>query len=227
LDQPTILIISDDPEFSRVVAGRWQNEPAPPVFTLMGGDLCQDLHAEDFDVAVVGAVRPALLPTVLNALEPTSCPVVLVGPDCQPAHNLPQTQPGIMAMAQCEGWLDALVLITSEALRRCQAVAHARSLEQANALLERQAALGRYILEMRHSLNNALTSILGNAELLLLESEPRTPGSRAQIETMRNMAVRMHEILQRFSSIDKELSVLEKLPEKASTKNSQAAVASS
>ena len=53
------------------------------------------------------------------------------------------------------------------------------------------------------------------------------PTSRAQIDTIRNMAVRMHEILQRFSSIDKELSVLEKQPESAGTGRSHAAVASS
>jgi signal transduction histidine kinase len=94
-------------------------------------------------------------------------------------------------------------------------------------LLERQAALGRYILEMRHTLNNSLTSILGNAELMLLEPGMNAPTSRGQIDTIRNMAVRMHEILQRFSSIDKELSVLEKQPETAGSGRSQAAAGSS
>jgi signal transduction histidine kinase len=66
---------------------------------------------------------------------------------------------------------------------------------------------------MRHSLNNALTSVLGNSELLLLDPDalaPLDPKARNQIDTIRNMALRMHEILQRFSSLEKELNVVEK-----------------
>jgi len=50
---------------------------------------------------------------------------------------------------------------------------------------------------------------------------------RSQIETIRNMAVRMHEILQRFSSIEKEMSVVEKQAEKDTKITSQAAAAAS
>ena len=71
---------------------------------------------------------------------------------------------------------------------------------------EAEATLGRYMAEMRHTTNNALTSILGNAELMLLE--PGLPAKvLAQADTIRNMALRLHEVFQRFSSIEKELSV--------------------
>ena len=53
-----------------------------------------------------------------------------------------------------------------------RAETRARAAEFACSALERQAMLGRYMLEMRHNLNNALTSVLGNSDLLLLE-----PGS--------------------------------------------------
>lgn len=66
------------------------------------------------------------------------------------------------------------------------------------------------MLDMRHSLNNALTSVLGNSELLLLEPGSLSANARAQIETIRNMALRMNEVLQRFSSLEKELHVVEK-----------------
>ena len=78
---------------------------------------------------------------------------------------------------------------------------------------------------MRHSLNNALTSVLGNSELLLLEPETLSAGARSQIETVRNMALRMHEILQRFSSLEKELTVIEKQTEKANIAKSLKAAA--
>jgi len=75
------------------------------------------------------------------------------------------------------------------------------------------------MIEMRHTLNNALTSVLGNAELLLLEPGTFSAGVRSQIDTIRNMALRMHEILQRFSSLEKEMTFAEK--QAAKERNSQ------
>ena len=218
MDQPTLLLVSDDVDFSRQVAGRWQHEPNSPAFTLMSGDLCRDLRPEDFDLAILGNLRPEHLHEALKALEATGCPAIFAGDK----HQAP-THSRIMVLPQSDGWLDALVLVVAASLRQCEAMSRARTLEQSNLLLERQAALGRYILEMRHTLNNSLTSILGNAELMLLEPAISAPTPRAQIDTIRNMAVRMHEILQRFSSIDKELSVLEKQPEIAAGRSHAAA----
>jgi signal transduction histidine kinase len=66
------------------------------------------------------------------------------------------------------------------------------------------------MLEARHNLNNALTSVLGNSELILLDSEVLSPNLRAQIETIRNMGMRMNEIMQRFSSLQKEMQLMER-----------------
>jgi len=227
VDQPTVLIISDEPEFSRAVMGRWQTERSVPAFTLMSGDVCRGTDPETFDVAVVGPARPGILPAVLATLEPSGRPLMLVCKESQSAQEVRETQPRVMVLRQHEGWLDALVLVSSEVLRRCEALARAHRAEQACKLLEREATLGRYMLGMRHTLNNALTSVLGNSELLLLEPGSLSAVARSQIETVRNMALRMHEILQRLSSIEKELSVVEKQAEKEDRIKSQAAAASS
>jgi len=50
--------------------------------------------------------------------------------------------------------------------------------------------------------------MLGNSELLLLEPGLLSAEARSQIETIRHMALRMHEVLRRFSSLEKELMVL-------------------
>ena len=56
------------------------------------------------------------------------------------------------------------------------------------------------------NVNNALTTVLGNAELLA--HEPGLPATvRSQADALRNMALRLHEIFQRFSSLEKELTV--------------------
>ncbi len=223
MDQPTVLIISDDAEFSRAVTTRWQAERSVPAFTLMSGDLCQDLDPDTFEITIVGPVRPGILPAVLATLEPAGKPVLLVCKESYSAQEVRETQPRVTVLREHEGWLDALVLVASEALRRCQAMDRVWRAEQANALLQRQATLGRYMLDMRHNLNNALTSVLGNSELLLMEPGSLSTGARSQIETVRNMAMRMHEILQRFSSIEKELSVLEKQTQQEVGMKSQAA----
>jgi hypothetical protein len=72
-------------------------------------------------------------------------------------------------------------------------------------------------------LNNALTSVLGNSDLLLLEPGTFSAPARAQIETIRNMSLRIHEILQRFSSLEKEMNVAAIQAEKDAGKSFAAA----
>jgi len=97
-------------------------------------------------------------------------------------------------------------LLGREILRRRQAESRAREAEKSCAAAEAEATLGRYMVEMRTNVNNALTTVLGNAELLVLE--PGLPATvLAQADSIRNMALRLHEVFQRFSSIEKELTV--------------------
>ena len=132
--------------------------------------------------------------------------------------------PRISILRPSEHWLETLVLAGSEAVHRSRAETRARAADLACATLERQATLGRYMLEMRHSLSNALTSVLGNSDLLLLEPGSLSAQTRAQIETIRNMALRIHEIMQRFSSLEKEMNVVAQQAERDAGK-SYAAVA--
>jgi signal transduction histidine kinase len=222
LDQPTVLIISDEPEFSRAVMDRWQAEREAPAFTLMSGDLCRDLDGAGFDLAVVGPVRTRVA-SLLQVLDPADKPVLLVRKEKQGVEEASKTQPGIRVLKQQEGWLDALVLVSSEILRLGEATVRARRAEEAGNTLQRQATLGQYMLEERHTLNNSLTSVLGNSELLLLEPGSFSASARSQIETIRNMAVRIHEILQRFSSIEKELNAVEKQAENEARTRGRAA----
>jgi len=78
---------------------------------------------------------------------------------------------------------------------------------------------------MRHTFNNALTSVLGNSELLLLEPGALSAEARPQVETIRQMAVRIHEILQRFTSIEKELCAVEKVSKQDAGSKSRVAAA--
>jgi signal transduction histidine kinase len=116
----------------------------------------------------------------------------------------------VLVFAIHQTWPDTLVSLAVETLRRIDAVKRAERAEQLNLVLKRNATLGQYVIDMRHSLNNALTSVLGNAELLLLEPGAFSAAVRSQLDTIRHMSLRMHEVLQRFSSLEKELSFAER-----------------
>src|SRR5262249_56641847 len=108
--------------------------------------------------------------------------------------------PRILVVAQREGWIDATLLLVMECLKRLEVTARLRRAEQAALASARGAALERYVAESRHDLNNSLTSVLGNAELLLLDSEQLPASARDQLQTIHEMALHMHQIMQRFAS---------------------------
>jgi signal transduction histidine kinase len=190
--RPTVLIISDDAEFSRALSARWHAEKKPPAFVM------NDARAS-FDLAIVGKADAA----VFDALRVSGKPVIHVSNSNGHAHSFP----GVISIDQIAGWLDLVISVAQELLENSGAASELATLSELTSRLEREASLGRYILEMRHSLNNALTSILGNSELMLMETESLSPALRTQVETIRNMGMRMNEILQRFSSLQKEMQL--------------------
>lgn len=208
METPTVLIISDEVDFSRRITARWQMERNVPTFTLLSGELWPRFAADNFDVAIVGELRRDLLSVVLEPLHSTGQPVFCVCRDAATAQLIRDRWPRVSILRPSEHWLETLVLAASEAVHRSRAEGRARAAELACSSLERQAMLGRYMLEMRHNVNNALTSVLGNSDLLLLEPGSFSARTRAQIETIRNMALRIHEIMQRFSSLEKEMNVV-------------------
>jgi signal transduction histidine kinase len=222
VDQRTILIVSDDAEFPRQVAGRWQGERMVPSFTVLGSDFPHGYDSAAFDLAVVGPLRRHALRAALKALEVSGKPILVVAEESQTAQTLRRESSRVLTVSRNEGSPETVVLVAIEILRRVDAVNRAERAEHVSALLKCHATLGQYVIEMRHTLNNALTSVLGNSELLLLEPGAFSAGVRSQIDTIRNMAMRMHEILQRFSSLEKELTFAETQAVKEQTRKAQA-----
>jgi len=214
LEQPTVMIVADDPECARSIVARWQLERLLPAFTVISSDLGRSARTGKWDLAVVSDVAgPALGPgTLLEELEAEAAPVIYVAPGTKAAQAVRDRLPSVIVLPHHEGWLDSLVLVGIEALRRADAMKRALRAEQLAAQLQQWATLGRYMLEVRHGLNNALTSVLGNSELLLLEPGGLPAAARDQIDTIRQMSLRMHEIIHRFSSLEAEMKFAEKYP---------------
>jgi signal transduction histidine kinase len=204
-----VLIVSHDPEFARQLMDRWQAERTVPSFTTLDTALPQNFERDAFEVAIVKARDSGSLARVLRVLDPSRCPVIVMGGP-ESMQSIRADFPRLLFLREHEGWPDTLVALASEVLRRVEAVNRAARAEQLNAHFKRNATLGQYVIDMRHTMNNALTSVLGNSELLLLEPGTFSAGVRSQLDTIRNMALRLHEILQRFSSLEKELAFVER-----------------
>ncbi len=219
-----VLIIADDPEFSRSVVGRWQTERNVPEFSVVNRSVWQESsHAgapgsvgveepggAEYGLVILEPMPASELTALLRKLEPVSLPVACVVSDASLVQTLRDEYSRVLVLRQYEGWLDALILVSGEALRRVEAQMRAKRAEETAAAANRNATLGRYMLEMRHSLNNALTSVLGHSELLLLEPGALSAEVRDQVDTIHCMSMRMHEILQRFSSLDAEMHFAER-----------------
>jgi signal transduction histidine kinase len=196
-----VLIITDDAAFPRDVLARWQTERTVPAFTVMSTELFQ------------GAA--------LKSLDTGSHPVICVLETAARTHSIRTEYPRLLLIQQHESWLDALLLIAAECLKRVALTARVHKAEQTAAIQARNAALGRYMMDNRHGFNNLLTSVLGNSELLLAECEHLPEAARDQLDTIHRMALTMHEIMQRFSSIAIEMQVTEKPSQDETSRLSQ------
>jgi signal transduction histidine kinase len=211
LSHSSVLIISDDTEFARTVAARWQAERRVPEITLTASDVWQSSAAEGYNLVIVGPVRDKKISAILAALNtiPTAA-TIYVSTETKDLARLAAEHSHVLIIPREDGWIGTLILVAGEALRRAAATARAQRAERIAAEAQRNAILGRYMLDMRPSVNNALTSVLGNADLLLLDSESIHPDAREQIRTIHTMALRLNEIMQRFSSVAAEMRAGEK-----------------
>lgn len=221
-----VLIIADDAAFPRDLLGRWQTERVVPAFTVMSTELFHAAALGNFDVAIIGPVRNGRISSILKSMEAGSNPVICIVETINEVHRIRAEYPRLLLMQQHENWLDTLLLLASECLKRSDLTTRVRKAEQTSAINGRNATLGRYMLDNRHGLNNLLTSVLGNSELLLMDSRNLSEAAREQVETIHNMALHMHEIMQRFSSIAIEMQVAEK-PSQDDTSRSSHLTASS
>jgi signal transduction histidine kinase len=205
VDRPTVLIISDEAEFAPAVMRAWRAERNGPAFSLKESAFCGQLKTEKFDVAIVAGVEPAALESVLNQISSMGRTAIHVSR----LNGSSPKKAGVVTIPNNSAWAEVLPALVNQVLECQRAKAELAQAQQARTRLEQNAALGRYMLDARHNLNNALTSVLGNSDLLMMDSEALPPNLRAQVAIIRNMSMRMNEIMQRFSSLQKEMQLVE------------------
>jgi signal transduction histidine kinase len=209
LRHANVLILTDDTEFARLLTACWQTERHAPGITVLSSELWREKDAPPHDLVVVGPVSDGKITSVLRSLDPSSAVILCVPTDTREYGQLRTKYPRLVHIPLREDWAKTLLLVAGESLRRAEAIRLARQAERNAAKNENHATLGRYMLDMKHNVNNALTSMLGNAELLLLEPGQLSTQSLAQIKTIHSMALRINEVIQRFSSLASEMQEAE------------------
>jgi signal transduction histidine kinase len=215
------LILTDDAEFARLLSACWQMERQLPGLSVVTSELWKNTPPISCDLVVVGPIKQQH-PSEILATIPSSIAVILCAPsDQQELGLLRKRYPRLVHVPLREDWAQVVLLVAGESLRRTEALRLVKQAEQRATQNANDATLGRYMIDMKHNVNNAMTSLLGNAELLLLEPGELSSQSIAQIKTIHTMALRINEVFQRFSSLASEMRDSE-TPSQAETEDAEA-----
>jgi signal transduction histidine kinase len=222
LQATNALILTDDGEFARMLTACWQMERNLPGLSVVTGELWKSGGSVSPDLMVIGPLKEARLGDVLGKSAPSTAIILCAPSDANELGFLRKRYPRLLHVPLREDWTQVVMLVAGESLRRTEALRQAKQADQRAARNANDAVLGRYMIDMKHSMNNAMTSLLGNAELLLLEPGELSAQSLGQIKTIHTMALRINEIMQRFSSLASEMKEVE-TPSQAETEDVGAA----
>ena len=215
-----ILIVSENAEFVRVLSARWRKEKDSPSITAVSTNASGQANPSGYALIVVGPLRDgAGLPKGMSRhVDSTVC---VVG-DAGSLASVHSRHADWLLIHESPGWTEALISMAREVLRRTTAEKRARDAELSIYALQRFSVLGRSLLEVRPGMINALTSLLGNADLILLSGEPLPVECREQVRTIRTMALRLNEMVQRLSSLENEMELNDRKSQVETSENAMA-----
>jgi signal transduction histidine kinase len=199
------MILTDDGEFARLLTACWRMERQLPGLSVVTSDLWESGEPAAPDLIVIGPLKEGKLAAILGSIASSTAVILCAPSDSKELGQLRMRYPRLLHVPLREDWTQVVLLVAGESLRRAETLRLAKLAEQRASQNAKDALLGRYMMDMKHSVNNAMTSLLGNAELLLLEPGELSSQSLAQIKTIHTMALRINEVMQRFSSLASEM----------------------
>lgn len=202
--QPTVLIVTDDRKFTPALISQWQQSGGAPDFVCMTGDVPVAEATSSYSLAIVGPLNAARAEAALDRLSRAARPVIFVSRDSHLLDQVRSSPAAPVCVRQHGNWIQKVLRYASAAIGCPRDDSRAAS-DFVSA--ERELLLGRCVLEMRPTLNNALTLILGNAELMLLDQLSLPSAVREQAATIHEMALRIDDIFRRMASLETELQV--------------------
>ena len=213
----TILLVSDDAAFcaaarreletkqeglrvaavSTVDAARRIVADAAPAVILLEDS---SVSAPAYEAEGGRAARSAHLESVVSDLA-ASAPVVVIGDASLEGELAALVAAGLADfVARSGGCLPVALDVVEQRLREAQEIPKAGL----QTVLKENANTEAFGEVLRHELNNPLTGILGNAELLLAEVRRKNDGQlpsggQQRLETIAALAVRLRETVRRLS----------------------------
>ncbi len=203
-----ILIVSDDSEFVRSLVSHWRKEKECPAITAVSTGVGGQANSSGYELIIVGPLRDCASLPAGPAVHSDSL-VCAVG-DLESLEVVRAMHSDWLLLPECPGWTRILFSLAAEVLRRTAAETRMREAEIMSLSQKRFGVLGKSLLEARPGMVNALTSLLGNADLMLLSEEPLPVNCREHVRTIHTMALRLNEIVQRLSSIENEMELSER-----------------
>jgi len=191
------VVVSDDPEFVDMLVQSWRRAQYAPEFTLLK---CGCVELGECVVAVTDGSEAlaGLRGEVLRAMVVTATD--------EPLPKAGALVRRVVRIRRSEGWAEVAAALAQETMLHAEALRRVVEAEKRLRELERFAVLGRFNSEQRHGLGNALTSVLGHSELLLMDSGQELRGEvREQLEAIHAMSLKMLETVQGLSSLDGEM----------------------
>src|SRR4249919_508295 len=110
---------------------RWQEEHGLPGITVMSTDLLTSIGEGNFDLAIVGGVRSKRLASALKMVEAGDYPVICLLENTAEARSVKAGHPRAHVMQYHPAWLDSLLLLATECLKRVDLSARVRRAEKA------------------------------------------------------------------------------------------------
>jgi signal transduction histidine kinase len=210
VEEQTILLVSDDAELCAAARREFEARDEGLRVTSVGSVDAARRAVENAAPAVIlleearpdeGSGGPVVrLNSIVSALA-VFAPVVVIGGEQQEPELTTLVAAGAADFVpRCEGSLPIALGLVERRLRLAQNLS-----SQARSVVGNQfQGNARFGDVLRHELNNPLTGILGNAELLLAEmrrkSDGRIPqGGQQRLETIAALAVRLRETVRRLS----------------------------
>ena len=199
--QEKVLIISDDPEFRGAILRSLQCVGPVPESAVVRPDRLDGCPLNR--VAVLdGAKALPLLPDEVS--------LVVVVTDGEAMPELVDAGRRVVQLRRGTGWTEIAAALALENILGERALRQVEEMEELLCGTKRFSTLGKFIAGQQHELANALTSLMGHAELLMTQRDVPDDVQR-KIGTVHAMSLRICDVLQQLSSLDRELQMTERL----------------
>lgn len=227
MNRQSVLIVADRADFAAAITNRWPMEHTAPTIAVMNSESWLTANTGSFDISIVVGLSESRMLNTLRNLDSLGIPSICVAEEMGTLKLLRSEFSRVLALRHHDDWVDSIIVLGAEVLRRVEAANLAKRVENMAKVTLSYAALGRYMLDTRHSFNNALTSVLGNAELLMIDPGTLSLEKREQVDTIHTMSLRLHAMMERFSSMEAEMLFSEKPSQAEMRGQSQAYVSGS